>query len=288
MGNPKYNKRPTETEIKKLLDILGRGYPNMSERMKQDAREIMLKEINYEPKRPPDRIVTELVLIYALEVYGKGKLSKGNDSPLVLEKGITGEAEAIKMLSAKDGIEYTKNEGKKTNKWFVGRPDIIVRSENGKVSKIIDIKVSFDLPSFILTKFKQENPDNVYELWGYMDLFGCKEGEIVHCLVDMPENISAFEEKRIRERNQTMGINPEYSEERIAYVLNNMQYSDIPMDARIFRRSFSLNKLAIKDAKRKATSAKKWIESIHKMFTKNELISGDVETGSSNAEENSI
>ena len=279
MGNAKGNKPATEAQIKKLLNILGRGYPQLSENMKNTARDIMQREIYYEPKRPPDKALSNLVQIYAYEMYGKGKISKGNDSPHQAEKGNIAEPASIKLLSDFDGIEYEKNEQMFSNKWFKGIPDVIVTGKNGKPEKIIEIKTSYDLPSFILSKYKQESPNNIYELWGYMDMLGCKKGEIVHCLVDMPEQIASFEEKILRERYTWLELDEETIAERIGRTLSNMEYDNVPKEAKIFRRSFEINKLAMKDAKWKATAAKGWLNSIHNMFIENIVILPETDSG---------
>lgn len=285
MGNSQGNKPPTEIQLKKLFNILGRDYMEMSEVMKFNAREIMLKEINYDPNRPSDRILSSLILIYAYEMYGKNKISKGNDSPHEMEKGNLAEPESIKLLSKADGVNYEKNTEKFVNKWFVGVPDIVVKNELGRPVKVIEVKTSYDLPSFIRAKYKNESSNNVFELLGYMDMLGCKNGEIVHCLVDMPEKIQSFEEKRLRERYSWLELDEETISERIGRTLNNMEYSDIPSEYKIFRRSYTANKLTMKDVKRRATSAKKWIKTIHEMFTENKLNLLETDT---NVEEDSI
>lgn len=271
MGNAKGNKPPTEIQLKKLFNILGRDYAELSEPMKYAAREIMLKEINYDPNKPSDKILAALILIYAYEMYGKNKVSKGNDSPNEMEKGIVAEPASIKFLSEYDGIEYQKNQEKFSNKWFKGVPDIIVRNEVGKPIKIIEVKTSYDLPSFIKAKYNSESSGNIFELFGYMDMLGCKEGEIVHCLVDMPENIQSFEEKRLRERYSWLELDEETILDRVGRTLNNMEYSGIPKEYKIFRRSYTVNKLTMKDVKRRATSAKKWLKTIHELFTENKV-----------------
>ena len=66
------------------------------------------------------------------------------------------------------------------NKYFKGIPDVLVRDESGKIIKVIDIKVSYDLPSFILNKVKgEEKQSNALQVMGYMDLTKCKKAEIV-------------------------------------------------------------------------------------------------------------
>ena len=138
MGNARDNKPPTQAEIKKLFNIIGRDFGELTPAMKNTAREILTKGIDYEPGRPSDKILSDIILIYAYEMYGKSKVSKGNDSQHQLEKGTMAEPESIKFLSRMDGIEYVKNEELFENKWFKGIPDVLVKDANGKILKIID------------------------------------------------------------------------------------------------------------------------------------------------------
>lgn len=271
MGNEKHNTPPTDNQVKKLLSIIGRDYNELSESMKNTAKEIMSKFIDYEPNKPSNRILSEIVLIYCYEFYGKGKVSKGNDSPLELAKGSMAENESIKLLSKIDGIDYHKNEKLYKNKWFNGIPDIIVLNKSGNVSKVIEIKTSYDLPSFVLNKYNEEKKQNVLQLMGYMDLLGCQEGEIVHCLPDMPKQIVDIEKKRLEERYATLQLDQIDIDNKLNKAISNMEYSDIPDELRVFRRKITKNALTMKQIKSRVTASKKWIKSIHDTFTKDSL-----------------
>lgn len=270
MGNSRGGtKPPTETEIKKLFGILGRDYGELTEPQKHTAREILTKTILYDPKKPSNTILNEIVLIYAYQMYGKSQVAKGNESPLQLEKGNLAEPEAIRFISRIDGVDYEKNSEVFENKWFKGIPDVLIRNEAGKIEKIIEVKASYDLPSFILSRIKPEKSSNIYEVMGYMDLTGCKNAEIVHVLIDMPEKIASFEEKRLRERYEAFQLDEEIIENRIASRLNDMEYSNISDELKFFRRPVVMNKYSMKSVKSRALTAKRWMVDVHNSFTEN-------------------
>jgi hypothetical protein len=273
MGNAAGNTPPTSKQIQSLFNTLGKEYFELSESMKHNAKEILLKAIDYEPNRPSEKILSELVLIYCSEMFGKTKINKGAGlrMPTEMEKGIGAEPESIKLLSRIDGIDYVKNEELFENKWMKGIPDIIVRSNNGTIKKVIEIKTSYDLPSFILSSQKKEPSHNIYQVMGYMDLVGCKEAEVVHCLVDMPNNIVSFEEKRMRERFKLLEMTEIEAEEKVGAVIANMEYSNIPENLKVFRRKYTINKLTLKAVKSRVTVARKWMKEIHESFTENSL-----------------
>lgn len=271
MSSPQEFKPPTLPQLKKLFHLLGTNYEELSEAQKDTAKKILTKAIYYEPKRLSGRILSEFVMIYAYEMYGKGKVAKGNASPLQLEKGNLAENDAISILSLIDGVKYEKNEKVFENKWFKGIPDIIVRKTDGLVEKVIDIKVSYDLPSFIMAKLRAESTANVYELFGYMDLLKCKQGEIVHILVDMPDSIVSMEEQRLRERYSHLELDEETVSSRLQLVFNNMEYSNVPEGLKHFRRSFIYNPNTMKTVKFRANFAKKFMKKIHESFINNDV-----------------
>jgi hypothetical protein len=271
MGGGHTFKPPTIPQLNKLYEILGRDYEELTERMKFNAKEVLTKAIYYDPKRPTGKILSEFVLIYAYEVYGKGKVSKGNDSPAEMEKGNLAESDAIAFLSKADGKNYEKNGNLLENQWFKGTPDIIVASEDGEIEKVIDVKVSFDLPSFILTKMRSEHPNNVYELMGYMDLLKCKKGEIVHVLVDMPASMVSRESERLKERYATLGLDEITMSNKLQAVFNNMEYSNVPEEYKLFRRDYTLNRMTMRMVKSRVTKAKKWMKMVHESFTQNNV-----------------
>ena len=266
MGNAKNNIPPTPQQIKKVFNIIGRDYGELSEPMKNTAREILTKYIDFEVGKPSNAILSEMILIYCYEMYGKTKISKGNQSPTQAEKGTMAENDAISMLSKLDGVKYEKNETLYENRWLKGIPDIIVLNSNGTARKVIDIKVSYDLPSFVMNKYKPESTNNILQLMGYMDLLNCKEGEVVHCLTDMPEQIVNLEKKRLQERYKTLELDELEIDSRLDMSIANMEYSNVPDEFRIFRRKFTKNTLTLKAVKNRVTSAKKWMKEIHQLF----------------------
>lgn len=249
LSNPMGNTPVSEKDLKRLFDLLGKDYEELSEAQKNTAREIMLSEINYEPSRLSDTTMSELVSSYAYQFFGKMKLSKGNTSPKQLEKGRICEKEGISILSKIDGMEYVKNEEVFTNKWLIGIPDIVVKNNRGKIVKIIDIKISYDLPSHLLSLSKKESAANTLEMMGYMDLTKCMNGEIVHILTNFPESMIK------EESNQD--------------ALKSMVFDDLSITQRVYRNQVVYNKIRMLEVKKKATKAKNWIKELHDKFTNN-------------------
>lgn len=285
MAVAKDNIPPNANQLRTLFATLGKNYKELSEAQKFTARDIMLKQIFHDPKKPAGKILSEMIMIYAYEVYGKSKISKGNDSPKEMDKGLAAEPAAIEFLSKMDGVTYVKNEEMFENKYFRGIPDILVRDDNGKIIKVIDIKISYDLPSFILNKVRaEEKQSNVFQVMGYMDLTKCKKAEIVHILVDMPESMAKMEEKRLKERYASLELSDDEISNKISKVLNSMNYSDIPEEFRIFKRKYSINNISLKAIKHRITYSKNWVKNIHSVFTNNSvnLLENEAENQESN------
>lgn len=271
MGTSRGNVRPSNSDIKNLFNILGKDYEEMTERQKFVAKEILLKEINYDPKIPSSKMWANLAQIYAWEMYGKGKASKGGEYPLQLEKGNMAEPEAIRFLSKVDGLPYEKNDDLVENAWFKGIPDIVVRDFDNSVKKVIEVKTSYDLPSFIVSMVRPELPKNLYETMGYMDILKCKVGEIVHVLVDMPDKVVSFQEKRLRERYAWLELSADIVVARIEKAKSDMEYSGIPDELKVFRRPVSINGLTLRAAKNRVRTARKWLQKVDDAFMRKEV-----------------
>lgn len=246
-GNALGNHPVSDKDFQVLFNLLGRDYNELTEAQKNTARDIMLREIHYEPSKLNDTTTSELAASYAYQFFGKKKLSKGNQNPKQLEKGNLGEEEAIKILSEFDGVAYSKNEDKFTNRWFCGVPDILLRDDVGKIIKIIDIKISYDLPSYLLSLMRDEQTGNILEMMGYMDLTKCMNGEIVHILTNSPQQM----------------IDAEPNKE----IAKSMVFDEFSWDKKIHRVPVTFNKIRMGEIKKKATRAKNWVKQLHDKFT---------------------
>lgn len=269
ISRPKGNNPPTDNEWKEFFQYVSREYQAISERQKYITREIVTKAINYSPERLSDTVRTELCKIYSYEVYGKSALNAGGTKPFTLDKGNLAEPDAIKLLSRLDGVEYTKNERLISNRWFKGIPDIMIGKYKKYVTGVKEIKTSYDLPAFLSLLNKPCDSDNIWQMTGYLDILQLEEGEICHCLVNMPESMIEAERKRVEERCQSLNIEEAEIEKRLFQLKASMTYDEIPESMRIIRFTVTKDKVRVRMAHDRVKVARSWLKELHEAFQKN-------------------
>jgi transcriptional regulator with XRE-family HTH domain len=139
-----------------------------------------------------DDVLSERCKNQLLNLYGWTKYEKwiaredaGDADISKLEKGALVENLSIEMLNRLDGTSYSKNEGKFTNEYLIGIPDII-DYENRVV---VDVKSSWNIESFMQNVNKELNIDYWWQVQGYMAILGFDKAEVSFCLISTPEHI---------------------------------------------------------------------------------------------------
>lgn len=114
------------------------------------------------------------------QVYGYHAVVKNK----YLDKGLAMEGDAIEFLCHRHFKRYEKNTERRKNDILTGECDIYVPGV-----KTIDTKVSWSLDTF--PALPEDAHDSLYEWQGrsYMMLWDVPEHEVVHVLMDTPEDI---------------------------------------------------------------------------------------------------
>ena len=202
-----------------------------------------------------------LLDVYIAEKYGRKKDIQTKQ----MKKGIEVEQESIDLLSMYLKMPFNKNEQRFTNDFISGSPDIIDND------RIIDIKSSYDLWTFIGNI--PDKLDNLYywQMQSYMWLTGTKSAVIAYCLVNTPENIIEQEKYYLlKKMDVATEENPEYVKEAMKIEFN-MSFDDIAMEERILMFHVSRNEddiLRIQQKVEKAREFLREIEETHLNFNK--------------------
>jgi len=202
-----------------------------------------------------------LLDVYIAEKYGRKKDIQTKQ----MKKGVEVEQESIDLLSMYLKMPFNKNEQRFTNDFISGSPDIIDND------RIIDIKSSYDLWTFIGNI--PDKLDNLYywQMQSYMWLTGTKSAVIAYCLVNTPENIIEQEKYYLlKKMDVATEENPEYVKEAMKIEFN-MSFDDIAMEERILMFHVSRNEddiLRIQQKVEKAREFLKEIEETHLNFNK--------------------
>ena len=112
------NTPPTEKQWKDFFNTINKPVEKLTNKQMFDIKNIVMKQVDYNPDDLSETVTKEMCEIYAQEIYGKYTLSGGGLKPHALDKGNLAEDSAIDFLSKTDGVKYTKNEKVISNPYF--------------------------------------------------------------------------------------------------------------------------------------------------------------------------
>lgn len=202
-----------------------------------------------------------LLDVYIAEKYGRKKDIQTKQ----MKKGIEVEQDSIDLLSMYLKMPFSKNDKRFTNDYITGFPDIIDND------RIIDIKSSYDLWTFIGNI--PDKLDSLYQwqMQSYMWLTGAKSAVIAYCLVNTPESIIEQEKYYLlKKMDVATEENPEYIKEAMKIEFN-MSFDDIPIDERVLMFKVGRNEddiLRIQQKVEKAREFLRELEETHLNFNK--------------------
>lgn len=238
------------------------GLPSRTEKQEATLQEYIAKR-----DAPPE--LSETAKSYLKEVYMSYKYGKeslgGSERSKYTIKGRSVEDQSIMMLSRIDGLPYDKNQERFTNAYLTGEPDILVRDKGGNITKVIDIKSSWDGASLLSNIGNPLNPLYYWQVNGYMALTGATEAEVCYCLVNMPQEIIEGEKKRIfYTMNPATEENIEYKK-AIERLENAMTFDEIPIKERIVRFSMKRDEEIIEKIEKRVIQCREWLQDFEKL-----------------------
>jgi len=216
----------------------------------------------------------ELIKIYNMVKYGRKK----DISSRAIEKGKLCEKDGIILYSRVEKKLYSKNEVQLENEWFTGFPDLADNEDIYKAKEVDDMKISYELDTFMPKLIEEADAGYEYQLNVYYDLAGpqCEGGSIVYALVSAPESL-ILQEKRslLWKMDVATDLNPDYiaaAEE----LERNMVFEDIDFRERIIKKPVPRDNELIQKMKDKVPRLREWLmkfEILHlKRYVNTELV----------------
>ena len=202
-----------------------------------------------------------LLDVYIAEKYGRKKDIQTKQ----MRKGIEVEQESIELLSMYLKMPFSKNDQRFTNDYITGFPDIIDND------RIIDIKSSYDLWTFIGNIPDKLDSLYYWQMQSYMWLTGATNAVIAYCLVNTPENIIEQEKYyMLKKMDVATEENPEYVKEAMKIEFN-MSFDDISLDEKVLMFKVGRNEDDILRIQQKVERAREFLrelEETHLNFNK--------------------
>lgn len=202
-----------------------------------------------------------LLDVYIAEKYGRKKDIQTKQ----MRKGIEVEQESIDLLSMYLKMPFTKNDKRFTNDYITGLPDIIDND------RIIDIKSSYDLWTFIGNIPDKLDSLYYWQMQSYMWLTGATNAIIAYCLVNTPESIIEQEKYYLlKKMDVATEENPEYVKEAMKIEFN-MSFDDVKLEERVLMFNVARSEddiLRIQQKVERARDFLKELEETHLNFNK--------------------
>lgn len=202
-----------------------------------------------------------LLDVYIAEKYGRKKDIQTRQ----MKKGIEVEQDSIDLLSMYLKMPFVKNEERFSNEYITGLPDIIDND------RIIDIKSSYDLWTFIGNIPDKLDSLYYWQMQSYMWLTGTTSAVIAYCLVNTPESIIEQEKYyMLKKMDVATEENPEYVKEAMKIEFN-MSFDDIDINERVLMFKVVRNEDDILRIQQKVERAREFLrelEETHLNFNK--------------------
>ena len=202
-----------------------------------------------------------LLEVYIAEKYGRKKDIQTKQ----MKKGVEVEQDSIDLLSMYLKMPFAKNEERFSNEYITGLPDIIDND------RIIDIKSSYDLWTFIGNI--PDKLDSLYyaQLQSYMWLTNATKGMIAYCLCNTPDSIIEQEKYYLLKKMDVISEeSPEFLKESLKLEFN-MKFDDIDIKERVLLFNINRDEDFILKIQQKVEKAREFlveIEQTHLNFNK--------------------
>lgn len=165
------------------------------------------------------------------------------------DKGNKTELDAIDY--AADELQWGfiwKNKERKSNDFMEGECDVVLPDS------IKDLKSAWDCFTFPLFETEIPETDYLYQINGYMELWGKNKGSVVYCLMDMPDEYIA---KEVRFR-----LGEEYTKEQYDAFVSKFKYSHLPAKLRLKVFDFEKDEALISRIEQRVLQCRKYIQTL--------------------------
>ena len=179
--------------------------------------------------------------IYIEEVYGRKKTDMVANK--FVRKGVMCETDGLELVEKVKEEKFFKNQKTLQDDYLTGIPDVIA-------DRIIDIKISWDLWTFLRVDQDMAWKDYYYQLLGYMLLAKKKHAELMYCLVNTPDEIIA---------DEMHWLQFYFPEEQALEYRNNYEFDDIPIESRVKSYGFEFDKEEVEKLKERIELAKVYL-----------------------------
>lgn len=262
---PDGKKLPTPKQLESALKAFSRD--NLLSMTDTDSKNVLLvlqKYIDYHPSTITDSVANFLFTIYVREAIGFHPISKFEESSnrSFQLNAKRSEPELLEIISKLDGINYRKNTSTFQNDFYSGIPDII------SINSILELKSIGNYNDFIKVFTKKAFRGDIVQLYLYLDLLEMEKGDIIYFASGVPKNDLDEYYLRAVQWYKNLGYSPDEVEKKAKRELLNADYSQIPIEKRMRRFNFRIDKVEIRHIRKCIKTARDFLNKIDEKFNK--------------------
>jgi len=177
-----------------------------------------------------------------------------------LTKGTMVESTAVKLLSEIDGVDYFRVKTCVKNDYLFGYLDMLDAPTVDQASRIIEIKNSFDIASFMLKVGQPLSKSIWYQMQGYLAITDKDIGEVAFCLCDFPDYMINEQREIIFKAMCPDGVETDDFIRYWTTAEKSMRFEDIPAKQRVFSYIVHRDEVAIKKIKERVLYCRSWLQ----------------------------
>jgi len=227
------------------------------------------KEANGSKLILSDTCIEYLMTEYAWITEGMIPVGKEQLNLVATKKGNMTEGESGDLLVRVDKIPYKQHKERIYNDYQSGEIDLYHGEEVMKASIIVDIKQSFDYPTFLKKIHTKVDKSNDFQVKGYMNITGAKIGYIADTLITCPpEVVNSVQWSLVNKMYAATTESPEFLEEWAKWE-HSMNFEKIPIHKRVHKKKITpfteFEKEWLYDEVKKC---RQWLNDFHESYQK--------------------
>lgn len=231
MASSRSNPQLTDLQAKKLAELEGKD--TLTVKQQEELAALLIKKENGNKVILSDTCIEYLMEWYAFDQYGMIPMNKETLELLQIKKGKMAEIQAGNLLMIVDNEIYEQHKERIENDYLSGEVDYYFGRSIMEAEKIFDIKNSFDYPTFLKKINNGLENGQKEQVQGYCDITGAREGYIVNCLVDNPDEIIEEMRWKLAKRLNAVTVeSPDFIKEWEVWE-RSMRFSQIPHNLRV-------------------------------------------------------
>ncbi len=277
MSNSRSNPLLTEKQVVRLSELENKE--TLTETMRREMAELLVKKDNGKKIILSDSCIEYLMEVYAWETEGMIPVGKEAIDNLTTRKGREAEKEAIALVSIHDGELYLEHKDRIENDFLSGQIDCYLGDDVLSAKTVVDIKNSWDYPTFLKKINTGLENGQEEQLQGYGDITGSKELYVANCLITASEEIISEMKYRVANRMGALTQeSPEFVEEWAKWE-RSMRFTHMKPQSRVSKiKVESFSEIRRQQVYDRVKICREWLNNFHETRIKYlPLIQNDAE-----------